>query len=319
MENTIKISVIVPIYKVEQYIKKCIESIINQNYHNLEIILVDDGSPDNCGDICEQYAKTDNRIIVIHKNNGGLSSARNAGIDICSGDYIMFVDSDDWIEKNFCEKALSDILEKKVDCLSFGYYKHFKDKVVTNITKCPRYLSAEEAIKSIVNLDDTIYNFAWNKIYKRNIFERIRYPEGKLFEDQGTTYKIFDLIGKIYVTNIPLYHYIQREDSIMGQKLKPNAINDRFDLWKERLTFLKSNYPSIYNDQLKSLTNHIADSLPIIGWNGDKQLRLKLEQFLKENRQNITKLKNKRKILLLFYYFYPVYFLYMIKNNYQEK
>ena len=307
MSNSYKISVIVPIYKVEAYLKKCLDSIITQSYHNIEIILVDDGSPDNCGTICDEYAYKDNRIIVIHKKNGGLSSARNAGLDNCSGDYIMFVDSDDWIEENFCEKALNNILEKKVDCLVFGYFKHENNQIITKATNNPRYLSSEKAILSIIKLDDIIFNFAWNKIYCKKVFKEIRFPEGRLFEDQGTTYKIFDLVGKIYVLDSPLYHYITRDGSIMSNKYKPQAINDKFDLWVERLAFIKHNYPSIYKDQLKKLVIFIIDALLILGWNKNKNLRSKLELFLKEYKIDIINLNMKSKFLFLFYYLHPLY------------
>ena len=307
MKDSFKISVIVPIYNVEPYLEECINSIIHQTYQNIEIILVDDGSPDNCGKICDRFAQIDNRIIVIHKENGGLSSARNAGLDICTGDYIMFVDSDDWVEKDFCEIPLKEILEKNVDCLAFGYFKHENEKIITKFTDNPRFLSAEKAISSIINHDDIIYNFAVNKIYRRNVFNIIRFPEGRLFEDQGTTYKIFDLVGKIYVLDCPLYHYNTRDGSIMSNQYKPQAINDKFDLWVERLAFIKHNYPSIYKDQLKKLVFFIIDALLNIGWNKNKYLRSKLELFLKEYKIDIINLNIKSKFLFLFYYLHPLY------------
>ena len=309
--NKSKISIIIPIYNVEPYLKKCIDSIILQSYSNLEIILVDDGSPDNCGNMCDDYASKDSRIVVIHKQNGGLSSARNAGINIAKGDYLMFVDSDDWVEKDFCETALKKKKKKKVDCLAFGYFKHENNIVIPKFTDHPRYLLAEEAIRSIVNLDDIIYNFAVNKIYSKKVFKDIRFPVGRLFEDQGTTYRIFDYVGKIYVSNSPLYHYISRSGSIMNQKYKPKAINDKFDLWVERLHFIKNNYPSVYNDQLLQIVKFTIEALRVLRWNKDVVLRKKIEFFLKDNKEKIKSLNIKSNFLSLFYNFYPGYVIYM--------
>ncbi len=309
MKDSYKISVIVPIYNVEPYLEMCVNSIINQTYQNIEIILVDDGSPDRCGEMCDEYAQKDNRIVVIHKKNGGLSSARNAGLNISTGDFIMFVDSDDWVEKNFCETPLNEILKKEVDCLAFGYFKHEDEKIITKTTNHPRFLNAEKAISSIINHDDIIYNFAVNKIYRRHVFNEIRFPEGRLFEDQGTTYRIFDLVGKIYVSDIPLYHYISRTGSIIKQGYKPKAINDKFDLWLERLQFLKKKYPSVYFDQLKILTLYVDWALKVIGWDNNKPIRIKMEKFLKDYKNDILALNINSKLIHRFFIFYPAYYI----------
>ena len=208
MQNPL-ISIIVPIYKVETYIKKCVDSILNQAYKNLEVILVDDGSPDNCGDICDEYSLIDNRVKTIHKKNGGLSSARNAGLDVASGDYIGFVDSDDWIESDMYESLYKTLTERKADISVCGRYI-VEDGRITTIsdTEEVQVFTKQEALSQLV-LDEYngIKNFAWDKLYKKELFENIRYPEGKYYEDIFTTYKLFSLSNMIAEIKSPKYYY----------------------------------------------------------------------------------------------------------------
>ena len=178
MHQDALISVIVPVYKVEQYLPKCVESILAQTYTNLEILLVDDGSPDNCGAICEEYARKDPRIKVIHKENGGLSSARNAALDIARGEYIGFVDSDDWIQPEMYETLLSGIKKNDADMAYGGRYDVDGNTGEKTIGLCPQ---KEECISGMEMLGrvfvwDHCDSAAWDKLYHRSLFEQIRYP-----------------------------------------------------------------------------------------------------------------------------------------------
>ena len=185
-----KISVIVPIYNVEQYLRRCIDSIINQTYKNLEIILVDDGSPDNCGQICDDYAKKDTRIKVIHKKNGGLSDARNVGLEVCTGDYISFVDSDDWIELNTYEIMMKSMNEYNADMVVSNINYVYKDKVESKYSEDKiRCFNKEEAMKELIK-DGLVQAVVWNKLYKRVVIDNLRFKVGKLNEDEFFTYKI---------------------------------------------------------------------------------------------------------------------------------
>lgn len=305
------ISIIVPVYKVENYLSKCINSLIQQTYDNIEIILVDDGSPDKCGIICDEYAQLDKRIVVIHKKNGGLSSARNAGLDIARGDFIMFVDSDDWVELNFCEDALNLAISNNVECVAFGYFEYREGKLFDYKTQNPRIMPAEEAIRHLIKIDEVIYNLAWNKIYSRRLFEKIRFPEGRLFEDQGVTYKVIDLAQELYVSNHQLYHYYRRDDSITGSKNIPRFINDKFDLWVERLPYFKNKYPLLYKEEIEHLAWHSMGGLLSIDWEKEKDLKNKLECFLRYYRKDILSLDIKSKSFLLFYYCNPLFYLYI--------
>lgn len=215
------ISVIVPVYKVEDYLDRCIKSILDQTYSNLEIILVDDGSPDNCPQMCDDYAKKDSRVKVIHKKNGGLSSARNAGLDLCSGEYISFVDSDDYVDKRFIELLYKAIHDTK-SCISICGYKCFYNDSFTN-KSFPKRISGSKyelvsGYKAVLNL---LYSggFFWviapNKLYKAELFKTLRYPVGKMCEDSYTTYKLFFNSKKVVFFKQQLYHYLQRNESIM--------------------------------------------------------------------------------------------------------
>ena len=177
-----KISVIVPVYNVEKFIKRCLDSIINQTTKDLEIILVNDGSTDNSGKICDEYAKLDNRITVIHKENGGISSARNIGLDVATGEWIAFVDSDDYIEKDMYEVLYKTAIEKNVDiCACFFKYLTVDNKILFNLTQEQLDMNGKYNSKEFLELiyKDEYMNgicvATWNKIYKKNIFTRYRY------------------------------------------------------------------------------------------------------------------------------------------------
>ena len=206
-----KISVIVPIYKVEKYIHRCIDSIINQTYKNLEIILVDDGSPDSCPRICDEYAKKDKRIKVIHKENGGLSDARNKGVDIATGDYIAFVDSDDYIHPNMYEVLIYE-LEKNNSDIALCKYKivYEKSKITTEIDgKFEVYsLNNLQALDSMYGKDGVDFIVAWNKLYKKDLFNKIRYPVGKIHEDEYTTYKLLFASKNVIYIEYELYYFL---------------------------------------------------------------------------------------------------------------
>lgn len=218
-----KISVIVPVYKVEEYLEKCIESIINQTYINLEIILVDDGSPDNCGKICDTYAEKDSRIKVIHKKNGGLSDARNAGIEQATGDFYMFIDSDDYIDKTMCEKLYHALNKQKTDvavcnlkCVDANGNEICE---MNDISPFVGEIMTEDEIFD--KFHDTNYWFfvvAWNKLYRKQIFEEIRFPFGRIHEDEFTFHHIIKKCGRLAIVPEELYYYVQRENSIVNSE-----------------------------------------------------------------------------------------------------
>ena len=221
------LSVIVPIYKVEDYLPKCVESIRNQTYSNLEIILVDDGSPDGCGAICDEFAQKDSRIRVIHKENGGLSDARNAGIDVATGDYLAFVDSDDWLEPDAFEAmlALAEKYDAKMVCA--GRYNEDGATGAQSKGLCPEkeeFVPGKELVRRIFRWDH-LDSAAWDKLYARELFREIRYPVGRVVEDVPTTYHLVLLAGGAAMLPKPVYHYVCREQSITNAPVSPKSFH----------------------------------------------------------------------------------------------
>lgn len=221
------ISIIVPVYKVESYLHKCVDSILSQTYTHLEIFLVDDGSPDNCGKICDEYAQKDKRIKVIHKKNGGLSDARNVAIDVAKGEYITFVDSDDFVASDYVE-TLYHLIEKYQCKVGVAWLRTFHEGCEAD-TKQPPYI--EKVFDRMEGIENMFYQelfdtAAWCKIYHRSLFETgIRYPFGLIYEDLPTTYLLFLQADKIAFCNRIVYNYLLRANSIEGQPFKVNKLN----------------------------------------------------------------------------------------------
>ena len=212
------ISIIVPIYKVEPYLRQCLDSVTNQTYTNLEIILVDDGSPDGCPNICDEYASKDNRIVVIHKKNGGLSDARNAGLDVAKGEFIYFLDSDDIIPTN-CISILFKIIRNEAADIASSSYCEFSDKhpLSDNHIHDVSYttMNGSEALILLCRDETPGIMSACMKIYKKELFQEERFPIGKLYEDAHTNYRIYHKCKKICYTKNSLYYYRIRKGSIM--------------------------------------------------------------------------------------------------------
>lgn len=248
MKNDL-ISIIIPVYKVEKYLEKCIESVLKQTYTNLQIILVDDGSPDNCGKICDEYAKKDSRIEVIHKINGGLSDARNVGINRANGRYIGFVDSDDYIKEDMYEKLINLIKEYDADISICNLYDVIDGKeYVRNKDNGIHEYSRIDILKEIL-LDKNIQSYAWNKLYKKELFDEIKYPIRKKYEDIGTTFYLFEKCNKIVVTSEPEYYYLKRADSLVNN-VTESTILDYTEIIIQRYLYIKQNIKELrkYNN-----------------------------------------------------------------------
>lgn len=256
--NETLISVIVPVYKVEQYLEKCVNSIIAQTYSNLEIILVDDGSPDKCGYICDSFLKKDSRIKVIHKSNGGLSSARNAGIDIASGEYIGFVDSDDYIEPFMYEKLLDLIKhdKSKLAVCSVNYVYEDGKKINKTCSKKNILFNFHNAIIEM-NIHRLFDMGAWSKLYHKSLFDNLRFPVGKLSEDFYIMFKLFDRAQSISYLAIPCYNYLQRSNSIT----RSTKINhDHEYAAEEQMLYLDKKYPDL---KIVSHTSYASAALTV--------------------------------------------------------
>ena len=222
-----KISIIIPVYNVEMYLDQCLQSVINQTYSNLEIIIIDDGSTDQSGTICDDYAERDDRIVLIHQQNAGLSSARNVGIVNVTGDYVMYVDSDDWLDTDMIEKMyqVSDREDADIVVSSFIYQNVEKNHFV--IVQDEKTYNAADAIRAICT-DKKLKNFAWGKLLRRKLIEGIRFPDGKKFEDICTMYRYFQRANKVVQIQNCFYHYRVRTSGISRTKTVDNAI-ERID------------------------------------------------------------------------------------------
>lgn len=237
------ISVIVPIYNVEKYLDRCVDSIINQIYKNLEIILVDDGSPDNCPQMCDDYAKKDSRIKVVHKENGGLSDARNVGMKVATGEYVSFIDSDDYVSLDFYETLLETIVDNDSDIVECGvvkFYENEKFDKYNDDLKVTNY-DTVDALDGLIN-ENPFKQHVWNKLYKSNIALDIPYAVGKLNEDEFWTYQIFGKAKKVTRINKTMYYYFQRGSSIMGNGYNIKRL-DALEGKMNRQAYIEKNFP----------------------------------------------------------------------------
>ncbi|MCD8220944.1 MAG: glycosyltransferase [Clostridiales bacterium] len=257
------ISVVVPVYKVEKYLARCVESIQKQTYQNLEIILVDDGSPDQCGELCDNYAKKDPRIRVIHKENGGLSDARNVGIEAFSGEYLVFVDSDDWLDRDMIELLYRVSGMCGADITECSYRNIYTGKIKEE-TRCTGEIIEGNYVTALEGMLDWKYfkPVAWNKLYKRKVLGDIRYPKGKVHEDEFTTYKYFYQTDKVAYVDVSKYNYDRtREDSITGKKFSEKNL-DACWAFRERVDFFYEHQISELYEKMNNIYCwYVLDSL----------------------------------------------------------
>ena len=210
------IDIIIPVYNVEKYLKKCINSVLHQTYKNYQIILIDDGSTDSSGKICDEYANRFAQITVKHQPNGGLSAARNTGLSMSSSQYIMFIDSDDWIEPNTLEILFQKLTQNKADIVCCGFFFQFENyqKTWHKNTSDKNYIyNSQEAIKTFF-LRKKIGAAAWGKLYNRKLFENVSYPVGEIHEDIAIIIQLLSKASTIIYCPIPLWHYRQQEGSL---------------------------------------------------------------------------------------------------------
>ena len=243
-----QISIVVPVYNVEEYLLRCLKSLVHQTYNNIEIILVDDGSTDNSGKICDEFGDRYPQIKTVHKHNGGLSDARNLGIQLAQGSYIGFVDSDDWIAIDMYEKLYMELRESNADIAVCERDLVIDDRIVH--TKClnsVQIMDSHDALK-ILAVDKKYKSHAWNKLYKRELFSNIEFPVGKYYEDILIMYKLFEKAKRIVFIDHAYYYYYQRKNSIVGSK-NLDSLDDYIEACKYRYFELKNTYPE-YSEYL---------------------------------------------------------------------
>ena len=316
------ISVIIPVYNVEPYLTKCIKSIMNQTYKNLQIIIINDGSTDFSGTMCDELAKKDNRIVVIHKDNGGLSSARNAGLEIVKGQFLSFIDGDDWLEITFYEEMINFIEKYSVDIVMCGA-KVIKDSnCVENrflYFKNNCVIEHNKALEMV--LKDEIGSQVWCKLAKIKLWEDIYFPNGRFFEDIPTTYKIFAKSNTdIGFVAKPMYNYVLHNDSI---SFRENPLKDYHIYlgFKERLDYVKINFTQCYEYCLVLACNYglnVYSSYYLNSYNELIPFLNDIDSFLAEHKNEIFKnsmISLKRKILFKSYFINKKLFKQMLFIN----
>ena len=289
------ITIVVPVYKVEKYLNRCVESILRQTYTHWELLLVDDGSPDNCGRMCDEYAKKDSRIFVKHQKNKGLSAARNTGLNWFyeqnRSDYILFADSDDWLHPQQLEILIKGIKENNVKISVCNYTR------VTEEVPHKKYNSVKYELTSpedfLIN-HSWQYNYAWGKLYHKSVFQDIRYPVGKNFEDTFTTYKTLYRCEKIAYTDLPLYYYLRNEKGISRSPWNTSELVI-FDAMKEQMKFYKEKgFNKAYKKEFELFVHHHAYQIVRIKENKKdlkknkaklKEIKKDLKNYLKENKE----------------------------------
>ena len=307
-----KISIIVPIYNVEKYLEKCISSLLNQTFSDFELILVNDGSPDNCGKICDSFKEKDSRIKVLHLENGGVCRARNKGMELATGDFYVFVDSDDWVEKNYCSELYRLLISENADIsIIEASYENLDGEVIfQKPTSSEKVFDGNRALVLLLE-DKVLQSHPWGKLYKVSFLKNINFPENlKCFEDYSTLFKVFDKAIKVVKSNEKLYHYIQHDDSL-SHNLSPETAYHFFLAIMETFKFcektkLFQNNGKIAKNMVKKLLmvlkRIIRNTTPNQMQNEKEKIRQSFKPFLKFS---VNQIGIEYYFYLRLYYYYP--------------
>lgn len=292
------ISIIIPIYKAEKYIEKCVRQVMDQTYQNLEIILVDDGSPDKCGLICDEIALTDARVRVIHKENGGAATARNAGLDVMKGQYVAFVDADDYMETNYIEVLYRTLSENntQVSICGFKAVDERGKTVIIDSLHDKSVFQSEEAFKERKNIVEVFtgneiilqdlrghweHVAPWGKLYQADLFVGVRYPKWPAYEDEHVFIHVFDKVEKAATCKEKLYYYVQHAGSLMNSAYSEKQRSTTMKMWKERIDYYDDNIP-----KHKELRNCVLQAF--VAWNV-WFLSLYAHEMTKEQKDELKK------------------------------
>lgn len=287
------VSVIVPVYNVDNYLSRCIESILMQSYSNLQILLVDDGSTDNSGLICHKYALIDKRIRVISKKNGGLSDARNCGLKFAIGQFIAFVDGDDYIDVNYIFSLMNIIESNHADVAVCGFYVHHHGKLYSeNVESSEQCITGRDLLGRIMGKKGYRYVVVWNKIYKKDLFKDCTFEKGRLYEDEYICSKLFWKVKKVCISDQVLYHYFQRKGSITSSSVSRTKLEMKKDMYEKRIAFFE-----YHNDmRLVMITTQVYKNW-IVETLGAKESR----KLLSVNEINELRKKFKTMVLISFH------------------
>lgn len=323
-----KVSIIVPVYNVERYLKRCVNSIINQTFKDFELLLVDDGSTDLSGKICDELKQSDNRIKIFHKKNGGLSDARNYGLQFAKGKYITFIDSDDFVSVDYIEILYNSILDNNgVDISTVSVLRFSDEKLIKDINLSKRKFETEVidtkiAVKKML-LNDNISHEAWGKMYSKELWNNIQFPFGQMLEDYSTTYKIFSKANKIAINNAKIYYYYQRSGSILRCQVSEKTL-EVFDISDKETFNIINTWPDLKTEaKALQITTYLKFYQKIL--NSDFSLypeyQKRIKKMTKENSIILLKspiINYKLKIKIILAMLNKRLFL-LIYNNFGDK
>lgn len=286
------ISVIIPVYNIENYIEKCVKSVIDQTYSKIEIIIVDDGSKDRSPEICDKIAKEDSRVKVVHQKNQGLSGARNKGIELANGSLVAFVDGDDYIEKDMYETLYNDMKKYNADIAICDFVLN-ADSIEVGKPNI-KIMNSRQAIKELL-LDDKLDNFAWNKLFKKKLFDNVRFPIGRKYEDIGTIYLLFENATKIVYSNLRKYHYVERMGAIT-KSYKENTLADYMYMVDKMLSHMNFYY-SEFKEEINTLKVKYAINFHSYCVKGKFKNMYKNDELLKKFYEEFKDISKKDGIL----------------------
>lgn len=320
----ILISVIVPVYNVNKYIEKCVSSLINQTYKCLEIILVDDGSTDGSAEICDEIKKRDDRIVVLHKTNGGLSDARNYGVDYSHGELLSFIDGDDYIAPNMYEVMLQRMIDDESEICICNYMKVDEngkkiDEEYSNFEIEDSLISGKDMIKGLESSSVVYFVVAWNKLYRKNLFDNIRYPVGKVHEDEYVAHIIAHNAEKVSCLSEAFYFYVQRKGSITysgtckTRRNKMQAYIERFDYVEPKYSDLRNELIWLLADYISNLViEQLCSSDEVFYREGINEFKKRFRCIIKEGFFEIS--VSTRFIKCILFYFFPQFY-YIVKKQ----
>lgn len=291
------ISIIVPIYNVERWLSRCLSSIQDQTFNKYECLLINDGSTDESIKIAQKFEQDDSRFKIFNKKNGGLSDARNYGIVRAKGRYIVFIDSDDFVEKKYLELLINEIMKNKAQIAICGFYITDEDGnklSEVNPNEAKNIVTGKDALHYVFKQNGYVNVVAWNKIYQKNLFDDIKFEKGRFYEDEYINFLLFWKVNKICLLNKPLYNYVQRNGSIVNTKMTPQKIKDKNDMLVKRISFYQGKNQELYSYAIQAYKNWIIS----LNQENAKKIPFEYNTYLQRQFKKMVHLDNATSLAL---------------------
>lgn len=319
------ISIIVPVYNTELYLNQCVESILKQTYKNIQLILVDDGSTDNSGKICDEYALKDKRVEVLHEENSGVSDARNKGLKYAKGEYIGFVDSDDYIKETMYQDMYNLILERNADVSICNFCDVKEDKVTQKNKDSGIQEFTKIQILNELILDRNVQSYVWNKLYKKELFDNIKFPKGKKYEDIETVFYVLEKCNKVVLSSKAEYYYLNRKDSIVNN-VNEQTILDYIDIIEKRYKYVSKEYKELMENNIyyytKTLITAYKDAYFLKSISETLKIKLieyynNVKELIKNNESQVIKIFTNQQKMELYTLLYDKTLFYKYLENFK--